>query len=342
MKNSLKITPTQWDAHLTDYQGHLLQSWSWGEFKRHFGWTPHRLQAAEAAAQILFRKLPLGLTVAYIPKGPLIDWTKPEQCQQLFSAIHAAAKKHRAVFLKVEPDVWDEAQPTQLRQAAHAYLGQANFMAADTIQPQTSILIDISVDDDTILAAMKQKTRYNIRLAKRKGVTVQRGQAEDVVTFHNLAQTTASRDGFEVHTPEYYRLAYDYFASDRCALLTAEFEGEPLASLMVFQQNKTAYYFYGASSNSHRNLMAPYLLQWEAIVWAREQGCTQYDLWGIPNADPATLEAEFKNRHDGLWGVYRFKRGFGGRIVKTLGAYDFVYNPLLYKIYQLRRGATAE
>ena len=117
----------------------------------------------------------------------------------------------------------------------------------------------------------------------------------------------------------------------------AEFEGEPIAGLMVFRRGEKAYYFYGASSNQHRNLMATYLIQWEAIRWAKGQGCTSYDLWGIPEADPATLEAEFQQRQDGLWGVYRFKRGFGGQVIQTIGAYDYGYNRLLYRLYSLHR-----
>ncbi|HRV94832.1 MAG TPA: peptidoglycan bridge formation glycyltransferase FemA/FemB family protein [Anaerolineae bacterium] len=105
MNMLLTTTAPQWAAQLADRQGHLLQSWPWGEFKSHFGWTPYRIQVDGAAAQVLFRRLPLGFTVAYIPKGPLLDWTDLPRCQQLFSAIHNAAKKKRAVFLKVEPNV---------------------------------------------------------------------------------------------------------------------------------------------------------------------------------------------------------------------------------------------
>ena len=106
---------------------------------------------------------------------------------------------------------------------------------------------------------------------------------------------------------------------------------------MAFRHEQDAYYFYGASSDQHRNLMPSYLTQWAAICWAKNQGCIRYDLWGIPDADLATLEAEFQQRRDGLWGVYRFKRGFGGQVVQSIGAYDYVYNPLLYQLYNLRR-----
>jgi lipid II:glycine glycyltransferase (peptidoglycan interpeptide bridge formation enzyme) len=341
--------PTQWDNLLAAHHGHLLQSWAWGELKSRFGWTALRLQVGEAAAQILFRRLPLGLTLAYVPKGPLVNWDDSEQVHALFAAIHAEAKKRQAIFLKVEPNVASGVVATRpnhgqrmesawpLPSEAIKFLTQAGFHPADTIQPRTSLVIDLNGDEAALLAAMKQKTRYNIRLAEKKGVTVRQGSAAQVAIFHQLALITATRDSFGVHSLDYYQAAYTLFAPDRCALLMAEFEGQPLAALMVFRQAQKAYYFYGASSNEYRNLMAPYLLQWAAIRWAKNQGCTHYDLWGIPDADPASLEAEFERRNDGLWGVYRFKRGFGGQWLQSVGAYDYVYNPLLYQIYRLRR-----
>lgn len=329
-----KTETTSWGQQLLAQQGHLLQSWAWGELKSRFGWTAHRLQMGEAIAQVLFRRLPLGLTIAYIPKGPLVDWADVAQCHCLFDAVHIEAKKRRAILLKVEPDLSQNSDQAHL--ACH-FLTQAHFAPADTIQPRTSLIVDIRPDEDEILAAMKQKTRYNIRLAQKKGVVVRHGNATDVPTFYQLAQITAARDSFGVHNLAYYQAAYQHFAPQQCALLMAEFEGQPLAALMAFTQGQNAYYFYGASSNEQRNLMAPYLIQWEAMRWAKGQGCAYYDLWGIPEADLATLEAEFEQRQEGLWGVYRFKRGFGGQWVRSVGAFDYVYQPWLYGLYKLRR-----
>ncbi len=335
----LVTTQTQWDTFITTLQGHLLQTWAWGELKSRFGWSVERIQIEGGAAQLLFRRLPLGQRIAYIPKGPVVDWSNPYQCQALFSAVHERAREQRAIFLKIEPHVWDsDCNPdsTSPRPAA-AILSQAGFVAADTIQPRTSQVIDISGKEDHILAAMKQKTRYNIRLARKKKVSIRHGDAADVTTFYELARVTAARDGFGIHTLDYYQTAYALFAPDHGALLIAEYGSEPLAALLTFRQGTDAYYFYGASSNRHRNLMPSYLLQWAAIQWAKKHGCTCYDLWGIPDANPDTLEAEFQHRQDGLWGVYRFKRGFGGNIVRSVGAYDYVYNPFLYRLYRLYR-----
>ncbi|MBN1991212.1 MAG: peptidoglycan bridge formation glycyltransferase FemA/FemB family protein [Anaerolineae bacterium] len=332
------MTPTDWDNYVTTHHGHLLQSWAWGELKSRFGWIPQRIRVKDAAAQILFRRLPLGLTIAYIPKGPIVDWSNWMQGQALLAAIHAEAKKHRAIFLKIEPDVpQPPGSPTAQASHVSTFLQKSGFTPADTIQPRASLVIDLSGDEDAILAAMKQKTRYNIRLAAKKGVTVRVGNAADIPLFYKLSLTTSDRDSFGIHSLDYYQTAYNLFAPDHCALLLAEFAGKPLAALLVFRHKQDAYYFYGASSNEYRHLMPNYLVQWAAIQWAKRAGCTRYDLWGIPDADLATLEAEFQDRHDGLWSVYRFKRGFGGQFTRSFGAYDYVYQPLLYQLYKLRR-----
>ena len=327
---------------------HLLQSESWAEFKSRFGWTAGSIAVKDAAARLLFRHLPLGQTLAYIPKGPQLDWQNVTTARLFFAAAHAEAQRRRAIFLKVEPDVWSvdgtlagdapAAQPADdIRQAAGSFLIGAGFIPADTIQPRTSVVIDISHPEVAILAAMKQKTRYNIRLAEKRGVTVRQGSSADVAVFYELSLSTAARDEFPVHSLAYYQSAFELFGPERCALLLAEYKDQPLAAVMVFCHGETAYYFYGASANEHRELMPAYLAQWAAIRWARSRGCRRYDLWGVPDADAATLEAEFQHRHDGLWGVYRFKRGFGGYLVRSIGAYDYVYNRPLYQLYKLRR-----
>jgi lipid II:glycine glycyltransferase (peptidoglycan interpeptide bridge formation enzyme) len=180
---------------------------------------------------------------------------------------------------------------------------------------------------------MKQKTRYNIRLAAKKGVSVQ--SSSDIDVFFHLMEATGERDKFGIHNLDYYRKTYDLFKPiGACELLLAEFNGEPLAALMVFAAGKRSWYLYGASASLHRDRMPTYLLQWEAMKWARSVGCAQYDLWGIPDHDQEILEAEFSNRSDGLWGIYRFKRGFGGTVRRSAGAWDRVYQSILYNLYQ--------
>lgn len=333
-----------WQRFITHHpQGHLLQTWAWGELKARFGWQPVRLgiggDALVAGAQVLLRAAPGGWRVAYVPAGPLVDWDDSAQVGALLADLHRLCRTHRCIFLKVEPPSPDT---PALRDtiAGHGFRSDA-----PTVQPPRTILIDLAPAEEAILAGMKQKTRYNIRLAARKGVTVHVANASELAAFVELMDITGRRDGFGIHGAEYYRLAHGLFAPHNAALLMAYLAGEPVAGLMVFAHATTAYYLYGASGNAHRECMAPYLLQWEAMRWARARGCHVYDLWGIPDAAEETLEAQVATgtaRAEGLWGVYRFKRGFGGRVSRNIGAFDYVYQQPLYAAYRLwmrwRRG----
>jgi lipid II:glycine glycyltransferase (peptidoglycan interpeptide bridge formation enzyme) len=156
-----------------------------------------------------------------------------------------------------------------------------------------------------------------------------------VAQFNALLAETGSRDAFGVHTPAYYERAYDLFVpGGRAALLLGSYAGQDLAGVMVFALGEWAWYFYGASSDRERQRMASYAVQWAGIRWARARGATIYDMYGVPDADPAVLEAEFETRNDGLWGVYRFKRGWGGTVIRSVGAWDRVYHPLVYAAYR--------
>ena len=299
---------------------HLLQSHAWGELKSAFGWSVERVILGNAGAQILFRRIIPGITFAYLAKGPVGIAT-----DALWSEIDAICKRRLAIFMIVEPDRWEE--PDRVDSPPPGFIPGAH-----SIQPARTLLVDLSGDEDAILRRMKQKTRYNIKLAQKKGVIVH--SSTSLVDFYRLIRVTGGRDKFGVHSLEYYQRAYDLFHdSNSCELLLAEYDQEPLAALMVYSQGPRAWYLYGASSNEHRDRMPTYLLQWEAIRWARDHGCTQYDLWGVPDADEYTLETEFTQRSDGLWGVYRNKRGFGGQLVRAAGPWDRVYSTLAYRLY---------
>jgi len=333
----LSIAPDIWNRFVVARpDAHVLQTSPWGTLKAQFGWADERVGLARegelvAGAQVLYRRLPAGLgCLAYVPEGPLVDWADEEQLKALLAALDRAARSRGAVVLTVEPDLPDES----LHRERLCTLG---FCPApvSSIQPRRTLVVDISPDEDAILAAMKSKTRYNVRLATRRGVAVREATEADLPAFHALMAATAARDRFGVHTPAYYEAAYRLFMPRGWArLLLAEVDGEPVAALMVFALSSRAWYFYGASGDAHREKMPTYLLQWEAMRWARSLGCTTYDLWGVPDEDEAKLEAEFTRRRDGLWGVYRFKRGFGGRLVRSVGAWDRVYAPLRYRLYR--------
>lgn len=318
-----EVSLTDWNQFLQRYpDAHLLQTGEWGELKSAFGWDAVRLIVGDFGAQILFRKLPLGFTIAYIPKVVCSDVISEE----FWKEVDSICRKRRAVFLKIEPDEW---QDNFIFHASSFILSKHN------IQPPRTIVVDIRGGEEEILARMKQKCRYNIRLAEKKGVAVRAW--DDLAGFHQMMQVTGGRDHFGVHSLEYYRRAYELFhPTGMCELLVAEFENKPLAALMVFARGRRAWYVYGASNDEERNRMPAYRLQWEAMRWARAKGAEEYDLWGVPDEDEAALEAQFEKRSDGLWGVYRFKRGFGGELKRAAQAMDKIYNPLLYKLYLWR------
>jgi peptidoglycan pentaglycine glycine transferase (the first glycine) len=320
-----------WDACLRELPGgHVLQSSTWGAFKAAFGWRCRRLVVEDggrivAGAQCLFRPLPIGC-IGYVPKGPVFNPQRPDHLEALLPALHDLARQAGAIFLKIEPP-FDDCPDGHDLWTAHGFLP-----GVSTVQPRTTIVLDIAPDPDAILAQMKQKWRYNIRLAARKGVTVRPATEADLPAFYRLMQVTGQRDGFAIHTAAYYAEAWRRLSGAGLAeLLLAEYDGELLGGLFVTAFGRAATYMYGASSDRYRNLMPNHLLQWEAIQWARERGCVEYDFWGIPDEvaseepDPGEPSAT-----DGLWGVYQFKQGFGGQVVRWLGAFDYVYRPGLY------------
>jgi peptidoglycan pentaglycine glycine transferase (the first glycine) len=305
---------------------HLLQTAAWARLKSAFGWQAECVLAEDAGAMVLFRRLPLGFSIGYLPRGPLPSTAAA--LSRLLPKLDALCRSRRAAFLMVEPDFTDTpAEADELRRIGFQ-------PSPNTVQPPRTIRVDIRGTEDEILARMKPKTRYNIRLAQKHGVTV--SHSEDLGAFERLMHATSARDSFAVHTGTYYQKAYAEFSPHRSVeLLLAYFQDKPLAGLMAFAQGTRAWYLYGASSDLHRDVMAPYLLQWEAIRWARARGCTEYDLWGIPDADEPTLEKQFTARQDGLWGVYRFKRGFGGQVWRAIGAWERVYIQPLHLAYRL-------
>ncbi len=321
-----EVSLARWNEFLHDHpNAHLLQTGEWGELKAAFGWDPVRAIQGDIGAQILFRRLPIGFTIGYIPRGPISD-ANQKRDRSFLEEVESICRRRRAVFCKLEPDAWEHEEFE-----SHLTWPFSQF----SIQPMRTIVVDLRVSEENILARMKQKTRYNIGLSRKKGVRVNIWQ--DIDSFHNMVAVTGKRDGFGVHSLAYYRHVYNLFQpSGMCELFKAEYEGSPIAALMVFARGRRAWYFYGASAEEERNRMPTYPLQWEAMCWAKRRGCEEYDLWGVPDEDEATLESNFETRHDGLWGVYRFKRGFGGNLMRSAQPLDKVFNPLLYKLYLWR------
>jgi lipid II:glycine glycyltransferase (peptidoglycan interpeptide bridge formation enzyme) len=336
------VDTSRWDAFVTSHpDAHILQSADWGRLKSAFGWSSQIVAVDDdggqivAGALILYRRLPLRLgTMAYIPAGPLFCSDDPKYPANvlLWQAIDSSAHSHQAAFLKVEPCNWYRQHPDLPMQLESAGLR----VSPQTIQPPRTVVIDLTPDEEAILKRMNQSTRRKVRLGTKNEVEVREGTSADVASFNALMAVTGKRNEFGVHDPAYYQMAFDLFSQgERCVLLLASHAGRDLAGVMAFRCGENAYYLYGASSNEERNRMPTYIVQWAAVRWAIRHGATRYDLWGIPDVEPEALEAQFEQRHDGLWGVYGAKRGYGGRVVRSVGAWDKVYNPVLYRLYSL-------
>lgn len=355
--------PNVWDDFVASRGGHVLQSTAWGELKSRFGWSALRLALVRddtliAGAQILFRRLPLGLRLAYIPRGPVVDFNDHSTVDALCDALFTVAKSRGAFMLKLEPNC--------LEQLAPDLLLAFNLKLSTCIQPRTTIHLDLTRDLDTILAQMKSKWRYNIRLAERKGITVREGNADDSPTFYRLMQITSERDQFAVHSSDYYRTTFELFtARDYARLFVAEYAHEPLAMIFVTAFGGEAIYLYGASSNAHRERMPNHVLHWAAIQWAKARGCVRYDLWGVAAVADALggvrhsrdqtanvpgvsegisepSESNSANASPPQHGLYQFKQGFGGQLVQYAGGYDAVFSRWKYELFtravMMRRG----
>jgi peptidoglycan pentaglycine glycine transferase (the first glycine) len=330
----------EWDYFVERHlYGHILQTRAWGALKSAHGWSAARASATDAqgrligAALLLLRDLPYGLgRIAYAPRGPVVDWTDPAQCAVGLGASADAAKRAGAFALVVEPGAPD--LPDYRETLTSNGWQELDFH----VQPQRTIVVSLAGTEADILGRMKPKTRYNIGLARRKGVTVRPGDARDAAIYHELMRATAERDGFSIHPQAYYTDFLQRLAGDPSgvgALFIAEAERQPLAAVIATALGERATYLYGASSNEKRELMPTYLLQWEAMRWARERGCASYDLWGVPDENEGALEAQFEQRADGLWGVYRFKRGFGGELIRHVGAWVRVLSPARWWLYRI-------
>ncbi|MCL4397841.1 peptidoglycan bridge formation glycyltransferase FemA/FemB family protein [Patescibacteria group bacterium] len=270
---------------------HITQSDAWARFRLS---TPNVKKVLEiAGTKVYFHRIPhLPFTVAYIPRADVkVDDHLKNLC-----------RKEGAIYLKVEPltGPGGDGKP---------------------ILPQHTIYIDLTKSEEDLLKNMHEKTRYNIRLAAKKGVVVK--QSDDLETFMKILEKTEARQGFYSHYPDYYRKLWQII---KPIILIAYVEDKPVAAIMLFHYDEVLYYPYGGSDPKYREYMAPNLLHWEAIKLGKKLGCKIYDLWGSYKNS--------KDESDPWWGIYRFKSGFGGYEVNFPQAIDIPLSPL-YPLYPL-------
>ena len=341
---------------------HFLQTFEWGQVKANYGWEPYFIIWKEesfqsykqdqleslnqldlsdmlAATMILKRRIPIGgmaarLSVLYAPKGPLMDWKNGALRERVLDDLQSFARNQGGIFLKIDPDVMvgtgipgsEEDVIDDAGQLVMSTLKRRGWLfSADQIQFRNTVMIDLSLSEDEMLVRMKQKTRYNVRLAGRKGIMIRVGTIDDLPLLYKMYAETSLRDGFVIRDGNYYRAVWERFlGAEMAEPLIAEVDGEPVAAIFVFYFGERAYYVYGMSRAVHREKMPAYLLQWEGMKRARARGCRIYDLWGAPD--------EF-DESDTMWGVFRFKQGLGGSVVRTVGAWDYPPNKFWYRLY---------
>lgn len=315
-------------------KGHVLQSWQWGAVKQP-AWQPLHLVlekdgAVCAAALILQRQLPAGLgNIFYSPRGPVLDIDDTALWRATVAAVRALARERGAIYWKVDPDIdidfpaaatWRE----RLQESGFVAAGQGEGF--EGVQPRFVFRLDIKPEVDELLAACHQKTRYNIRLAGKKGVEIVTAAGREALPeFYRILTTTASRDHFLIRPYSYFERFYDNLQpAGLCELFMAYYEGEAIAGTLAFRMGDKSWYIYGASANSHRNLMPNYAIQWTMIEWAKAQGCTMYDFRGVPGHVPEDHP---------LYGLVKFKKGFGGKYTEFIGEYDLPFKPGKYQLY---------
>jgi len=369
-RTSPHVNPEKWNSSIASLPSpHILQSWEWGKVKSQFGWQPHYLlwykdqdrfnfvlnkipeeqnhKKLVAAALVLHRKIMIGgfshrMGVLYAPKGPLLDWSDLPLRQQVLKDLALLAQKHNAIFIKIDPDVEVGMGIPGMNGYIESQLGSEltnNLQASgwqfsnEQIQFRNTVLIDLQPCEENLLANMKQKTRYNVNLAIRKGVSIRTGKTTDLKMLFRMYAETSIRDGFVIRNDKYYQEVWNIFMNNQkrasfdrpiAEALIAEVDETPVAGAIVFRFAGKAWYLYGMSSLAHRDKMPNYLLQWEAIRRSKAANCYVYDLWGAPD--------QF-TESDPLWGVYRFKEGLGGTVHRHIGAWDLPMNRILYKLY---------
>lgn len=261
-------------------------------------------------------------TMLYCPRGPVIDFHDKALLSFLMKELKKVAKEHGAISLKIDPDIEIEDKEVRDNLIWLGFRQKKETLNFEGVQPKFVFRLDISGDLDEVFKNFHSKTRYNIRLAGRRGVEVVKGSRDDLGDFHEIMVETGIRDNFITRPLDYFQNMYDVLnPSGYLELFMAYYEGQPLAGTICLKFGGKSWYLYGASRNRHRNLMPNYLLQWEMIKWAKENGCTLYDFRGV--------SGDLRESNP-LYGLYRFKKGFGGKFTEFIGEFDYPFNKFQY------------
>lgn len=309
---------------------HPLQTWEWGEFRKRTGNEVVRLGAFEgqelrAAYQLTVHRIPKSdFTVMNFLRGPLPD-------KIVVEALRKYGRERNSIFVKLEPNVFrgvEEKEASRFEEIEN-FLGENGAVPGKAQFARYTFVLDLRKTEDQLLEQMEAKTRYNVRLAQKHGVTVSEKNDESTwETYWKLTEETTKRQRFYAHNREYHETLWKTLASSGLLhLMAAEYQGQILSTWLLFLFHDTLYYPYGAWSGEHKEVMANNLMMWESIRFGKAHGATSFDMWGA--AGPETPS------DDPWWGFTRFKEGYGGKLVEFFGSYDLVLNPPMYSLYKL-------
>jgi lipid II:glycine glycyltransferase (peptidoglycan interpeptide bridge formation enzyme) len=323
----MTAAPEGWDdAAVRSSGGHVLQSAAWARIREQAGWQAEFLRIGDPLplALVLWRSLPLGQRLAYVPRGPIV--AAASQLRPALDALAKLARERRAVFLKVDPEVADDV-------AVEAF-GAAGFRRGPDIQPVLATLeLDLAPDEDALFAGLEKDTRWSVRQAEKRGVSIRDASGEtDLRSLYDLYAQTGARAGFITRTWDYYRSMWGTLVDARFARVRlAEREGRPVAGALVWRCGEREVYQSAATNDAGRSAYAAYLLLWRCIIEARRSGARRFDFGGIP--------VDVTRKDDPMHGPYVFKKGFGGTARRFVGAHDFVPHPVAYRAYGLAEPA---
>lgn len=323
----------EYEAFVSSHpRGEFMQSTLWQQVKSSWQWEAVVSRDGEGkiagACGVLIRRMPVfGTALLYAPRGPVCDLRDRAVLADLKAGIDALAKKHNAHLFKMDPDV--AAGDEDFLRLAEA-MGFTRFYGPDgfeTIQARFNYRLYLrGRGREELLAGFTQKTRYNIRVAQKHGVEMKVAGEEALDDFMRIYRTTGERDGFNTRPKEYFARMLSALG-EHCRLYMGYYQGEAVCGAIAVNYAGKVCYVYGASDNAHRNVMPNYLMQWEMIQWAVDTGCTVYDFQGI--------SGDLENEQGHMYGLYRFKRGFGGQVDELAGEFDYVYRPVANRLVAL-------
>ena len=320
------------DAELREFlqtnpKTNFMQTPEWAnvktEWKKEFIVVKDKSGAIKGTMSILLRKVPIiNRHIMYAPRGFICNPHDKETLKELTKRAQEIAKKYKAFIFRLDPDVLQSDEEFRKIITELGYKTKKNIKnISQVLQPKYVFRLNVKdKTEEELLVSFESKTRYNIRLAGRKGVTVRIGTREDLETFYDIMKTTGSRDNFFIRPLSYFQKIYDEMGPEHARVYIAEYQGEAISATLPIYYGNKVWYLYGGSSNKYRNLMPNYLIQWEMIKWAIEKKCDWYDFRGVSG---------FKSENDPQYGVYKFKKGFNPEFMEFIDEMNIIYNPFI-------------